>query len=297
LQPSILILYTGHNDFVFYPMIENVLATSNTQLFLRKWGDNSALWRILRRGIIPHSVIPKPVETPSFDRQAKAAFNQLPLSVSESSEMRSVLLAEQELALVNIKAFYQENVTAIVKEAKDRGVNVLLVVPVSRLDSPPVDGVHWKEMSDQDLTDWNVLWSQLQEQKPGWSDPRWQQLLQLDNTYSPATHEAAKQAWIAGEKQQAKHLWRLAQERTPPSRTIRMPEYFGDLIIETADVLDVPVLDLRPIWKAVAKEKDLPAGDLFLDALHFNERSTALLSELIFHRCKESGWLEGGAYE
>jgi len=291
LEPSIIILYAGHNDFVFYPMIEDVLATSNAKIQLRSWGDRLALWRFLRERLGLQQPPSGNVETPSFEEQAKAAFNQLPLPRPKTATELKNTHQEQQTALENIRSFYRENISFILEEATQRDVEVLLIVPVSRLDSPPVDGIHWKTLSDNQLQQWEELWAGLQQDSASWEDPRWQTLLSLDDSYAPATHAAAQQAWFAGQKEVARTLWNQAQEMSPPSRSIRMPASFGDWIVATGTEAEVPVLDLRPIWKEAAEEKDIPAGDLFLDAVHFNERSIMLLSELCRQQLQQHGWL------
>ena len=148
LDPSLLVLYSGHNDFVFYPMIEQALSLSTTQFRLRSWLDSSALWRWMRQNFHPLAQVQvAQFERPSFDEQARAAFNQHPLPVPNDEEELVRVLEAQQNALQNIRTFYRENVQAIIEEAKTRNVQVLLVVPVSRLDAPPVDGIHWKRLT------------------------------------------------------------------------------------------------------------------------------------------------------
>jgi lysophospholipase L1-like esterase len=295
LEPSVIILYAGHNDFVYYPMIEEVLQSSKVQLQMRKWGDYSALWQFIRATLITQpALISQEITRPSFAKQAKTAFNQLPLPIPKNSLELQQIRKDQSKALSNIKNFYKENVQYIIDEAKKRNIKLLLVVPVSRLDSPPMDGIHWTDLSDEQLQYWQELWTELEQDIPQWDDPRWEELLSLDEEYAPAAHLAAQQAWKAKDKEAAIRLWAIAQEKSPPSRTIRMPNSFGDWIVQIGRAKNVDVVDLRPIWKQVAKEKGVAAGDLFLDALHLNEQGTILLSEVVLMHLKENRWLESG---
>ena len=282
LEPSLLVLYSGHNDFVFYPMIEQALSMSSTQLQLRGWLDNSALWRWMRQQFHPLSQVQiEQPRRPSFDEQARAAFNQRPLPAATNKEQITKMIETQQDVLQNIKTFYRENIQTIVAEAKDRGVQVLLVVPVSRIDSPPVDGIHWNRLETQELQRWNELWMDIQKAPPKWGDSQWSELFALDDSYAPALHLAGNQAWKKEQRADAIRLWSTSNLYMPPSRSIVMPSSFGDWIIETGEQTSVPVLDLRPIWNEAAEQPNLPAGDLFLDSVHFNERASGLFSELI----------------
>ena len=73
LEPDVLVLYTGHNDYVFYPVIEQLLNDHPSYHRIRKGGRRFALWRGLKALLLQFQWIeppplPSPSESPSFQR-------------------------------------------------------------------------------------------------------------------------------------------------------------------------------------------------------------------------------------
>lgn len=297
LKPNILVIYAGHNDYVYYPVVEALLKDNPGYQSIRTFGDKIAIWGLLRSvlrslGWMPEiPVIPRPKGEVNFNIKAAAAFNQSPLSIPTTQREAKQIIGEQKKAKENIKGFYLENITNIVDEAQSRGIDVLLIAPVSRLDSPPMDGVHWTELDDIALVEFQTLWLELQKNPPPFEDHRWLQALRLSENYAPLAHAYAQAAWSDGKQNIAIDYWRIAQNDAPPSRSIRAGDEMGDWVVETGKKLQVPVIDPRAHFCQSAEIVDIPAGTLFLDALHFTRRGAKIISQLSIDVMEKELWV------
>jgi hypothetical protein len=297
LKPNILVIYAGHNDYVYYPVVEALLKDNPGYQSIRTFGDKFATWGLLRSllrkvGWMPKiPTIPSPKREVNFNLKAAAAFNQSPLSKPSTQREVKQIIDEQKKAQENIKGFYRENITDIVVEAQSKGIEVLLIAPVSRLDSPPMDGVHWTELNDNELLEFQTLWLELQKAPPPFEDHRWLKALDLSKNYAPLAHAYAQAAWLDGKQNIAIEYWRIAQNYAPPSRSIRAGDPMGDWVIETGKKLKVPVIDPRVHFRQSAEIIDIPAGSLFLDALHFTSRGAKIISQLSIDVMEKELWI------
>ncbi len=184
-EPDMLVVYAGHNDYTYYPAIEAALRASGALRATRGLGDKLATWRLLRTVARAVGVLPKPRQS-TMDRyagtrpQARAVFQVDPLAVPRSRAARRQLVKEQRQADENIAAFYEENLTWLDQEASIRGVDVLMVTPVARMEWKPSGSVHWKDLQDEELLAWEAIWkgtTQRAQRIAGGADPTRQQNL------------------------------------------------------------------------------------------------------------------------
>ena len=297
LEPDILILYTGHNDYVYYPVIEQLLNDNPSFHLIRKGGRRLAIWRGLKALLLhtewikpPPSLTP-PLERPSFDRQAKAAFNQLSLPKAQTVQALKQLQTQQRQAEETIFRFIQKNISDIANQATLNQCKLLLIGPVSRLDSPPVDGIIWNTLSQNELDAFWPLWEDILQNTPSFNDSKWAEALRIAPRYAPLAHLYAQAAYQAGENETAIQYWTRAQEDSPPTRRIRAGNAMADWIIHIGKELDLPTIDPRKPFQQAAKVNGIPAGTLFLDSLHFSVKGNALLTALSLDRIKKEAWI------
>ncbi len=297
-EPDMLVVYAGHNDYTYYPAIEAALRASGALRATRGLGDKLATWRLLRTVARAVGVLPKPRQS-TMDRyagtrpQARAVFQVDPLAVPRSRAARRQLVKEQRQADENIAAFYEENLTWLDQEASIRGVDVLMVTPVARMEWKPSGSVHWKDLQDEELLAWEAIWkgtTQRAQRIAGGADPTRQQNLDpeqiskamlIDDTFADLVFLAARAAHQQGRTEEAVQLYREAYELTPPTRSDRAPLRQAERVVKLARRLGRSSVDLRPVVDSNARTPGLPGQGLFLDGMHFSVRGADLAARAI----------------
>jgi lysophospholipase L1-like esterase len=295
LSPDVLVLYAGHNDYAYYPAVEAALRASPVLRTTRSTGDNIALWRWMRELLRSAGALP-PIPTraaPTGGNAARAVFQVAPLAVPSSRSARQELVAQQEHAEENVSAFFAENVTWLKESAASRGVELVLVTPVSRADWRPSGSMHWRDLSDEDLARFESGWSEISrrwETRGENEDPNREAelkladlapLLALDDTFSDLLFLAGRASLREGNVQQAISFYRQAEARQPPTRSDRAPHRHGDRLVTLGESLGVQVVDIRPLVTSSARVPGLPGEGIFLDGLHLTPLGADLVAGAI----------------
>ena len=154
-----------------------------------------------------------------------------------------------------------------------------------QIDSPPVDGVIWSALSQDDLDRFWPLWDELQDNPPDFEDDKWTEALRIAPKFAPLSHLYAQAAYQAGEVDTAIRYWTIAQDTSPPTRQIRAGNQMSDWIIQIGDQLDLPTIDPRTPFQQAAKINGIPAGTLFWTLFIYRKRQ-CLLAALSLDRMK-----------
>jgi len=295
LSPDVLVLYAGHNDYAYYPAVEAALRASPALRTTRSVGDNLALWRWMREVLRSAGALPKvPTRVaPTGGPKARAVFQVDPLAVPRSRTARQDLVVQQEHAEANVSAFFQENVTWLKESAASRGVELVLVTPVSRADWKPSGSMHWRDLSDADLARFESGWAHVSQrwESPGQeADPARKSelkvadladLLALDDSFSDLLFLAGRASLREGDVEGAISFFRQAEARQPPTRSDRAPRHHGDRVVDLGQALGVKVVDVRHLVETSARVPGLPGEGIFLDGLHFTPLGADLVAEAV----------------
>jgi len=220
-------------------------------------------------------------------------FQVEPLAVPRSRTARAALVEQQEKADDNVAAFFQENMEWLDAQARERGVGMVLVTPVSRTDWKPSGSIHWKDLSDADLAEFDRLWEGVTRRRQtvrGGADPTREAqvseadlapLLAIDDTYADLLYLAGQTELRAARPQNAIARYREAEARQPASRCDRAPNRHADRVVALGDALGRDVVDLRRAFHDAARVPGLLSDGLFLDGLHFTPQGADLAADEI----------------
>lgn len=295
LKPDLIIIYAGHNDFNYYPAVDAARRAQPFKLFLRETGDRLALWRATRQvfqgvGLVPGvgNASDKWLSDPKdrTGRPSAARSSEIPLYTDYFSQTREI--SRQHRAWKDIVGMYQENLSSIAIDARDRGIRTLLVTPVSAITIPPIHSFHWRTLSRKELRRFHEILSILDGPIPPSNRAELlREALAIDDSYSAIRVHEARLAEREGRQDDAWRAWNAAQDSSPPTHSIRAPPRFGELVLELGRELEVPALDLRPPVDRWPGDGGAGTQHHFNDDLHFSTRgaewAASSISKFLIH--------------
>ena len=289
LRPDLVLIYAGHNDFNYYPVLAAALAARPELLRARAWGDRLALLRATRAGLRWAGLLPPPPPPATAERiepRAKtlAHGRQAPFrSPEELAERR----AAQVRAAAHIEAIFDENITDIVVQAKAAGARVALLTPLNALSEPHLQWEHSRPLSLDEQARFIALWTALREAGPAGDPALEAALLALDPMHAGALSDIGRARLRRGDRIGAADALHAAQAALPTGRALRAPWPFGDHVMALADRLGVLGIDLRPTFAEAA----LDEGALFFDQVHFHANGAEQVAAEVGRQLEAGGLL------
>ena len=296
LEPDLYVLYAGHNDYNFFQLADAAELTPPWKRSARVLGDQLYLWRLLRQAwywLQPPEKASGSAATASPTPRVQPANPVLgaqPRPVPSVPVLRQQLIRVEQRNREVIEARFADNVRALAAEARRVDAGLLLVAPVSRLQDPPQDSIHWRELDAPDLAAWNEAWAVVRDTSG--ADGHSEHLLRalrLDDSYAHLRYTAAERAMAMGDLPAAIDHYEAAADHTPPSRCHKAPPRHAALVRAEAERNDAAFLDAWPLFAQAAHSPGLPGDELFIDAVHPNNRGHELLAEHMATRLLEAG--------
>ncbi len=272
LQPDVIVVYSGHNDVIFYPEIQSLLMSNHQKIEQVRFLRHSSIFRALESTLLPTEHLPL-----RFDQQLQSVYQQ---SFSPPSTLQEIPQTHQHAIFheTNIQALWRDNIETIVEEAQQRSVQVILVTPTFRIDAPILGGLYNTKMTQEVFDEQEHCESLLQQPLP-LSDPLWSTCLNSNLHYSPLHFQYGKLLWNQQDRQGAYRVWSAIREVTPAMYLGHFPErWSGDLESISTDK-GVPLINFYRLWGS--EQARLNSTRYFLDSLHFNASGHQLLAQEI----------------
>jgi tetratricopeptide (TPR) repeat protein len=289
-QPNLLVLYTGHNEFLEDRTYDSIKRTSPIVAGLHGWASRSRLYNSCRSAWL-----------------RMTGGNPLPTEITSDvlpSEVDAILdhyggLADyhrDDAWRNDATEHYRFNLMRMVQEAKAAAVPVILVNPVVNLrDCPPFKVEHKTGLSAQDLAEFDTLWEQARNCEDMSERARLlERALDIDERFAAAHFALGKCYDSAREYDKAKTAYvRAKEEDTCP---LRMIESQYDALRDVARQTGTPLVDARGFSEANGRN-GIPGDDWLLDHVHpsingHQEIASLLLAEMVRMRLLEplSNW-------
>ena len=285
-QPDLFVLYTGHNEFLearTYPV------QKERSRFLAKTHAAVMQMRVCQLAQRAFSE-PPPVVTKTT----------LPAEVDALLDYRGGLeqYHRDENWRRGVVSQYELNLRLMIEIAKEAGVPVLLVNPVSNLrDCPPFKIEIAHDLGAPQRQRINQLWSQarrVDKQRPEEAIQLLKQALQIDEEHAGLWYHLAR-------CYETQEDWRQAREAFLRSKDadvcpLRMLESMHDAVQRVARETRTPLVDARRFYDETAKN-GIPGDDLLVDHVHpsikgHQQIANLLLEELVARRFlqQRDGW-------
>jgi len=273
LEPDVLIIYMGHNEFYgAFGAASSQFVSANHRLnrlylYLRKFRIVNVL-RGLVAGFLPSA------ETTGEGQslmQAMAAENQ----VQPDSPIRK--RAEYQ---------FRENLRDIVKAAKDEGVQVVLSTLVSNLaDQPPLLSGGAVNQTEREQV---LLKKRLLEAGAHLAGNR---LVAAKKILTQLDSSSADRAFLLGKLAVARGDYSGAEEQFHAARDLdilpfRAPRAMNRILREVGKSENVPLVDLKAVFKSASSNR-LPGSNLFTEHLHPTFYGYQLMAQTYFHALRK----------
>ncbi len=282
-QPDIVIVYSGHNEFLerrtYSRIIETPASVRGLTALLSRTRTYSALSRTFRA-------------EPSDDGQTTAPLAGevnaiLDQSIGPEDYERDAELKEQVLA------HYRFNMSRIVDIARAGGAKVVLVTPASNLrHCSPFKSQHRDGLSAEDRQRWDALFADARE---SFEAERYAEALSdldaaasIDDQYAGLHYLRGRVLDALKRYDDAKVAYRrAADEDVCPLRALSP---MRDIVADVAEDRDVPLVDFDALVRD-GSPQGIPGEQLFLDHVHPTIDGHRMLAVAIVDALAEQRWL------
>ena len=304
LAPDLLLLYAGHNDYNFFIVANAAELTPRWVRQLRAAGDRLALWRAARSllfRIRPPRGAPAGMHAGGHGVPGAASrlavVGDGPRKTPGSRSGRLEMVAEEEEARRLIDTRYRESIRLLAAAARKMDAELVVAAPVCDLGSRPLDSIHWKDLTDEELGRWEQAYQRSRDERPG--EPQVppherqqavEEALAIDDSYASLRYLVAARLARTGRVDEAREHQIAALDLVPPSRCDLAPPRHAAVVAAAADDVGALYVDPWPAFEA-AGPRGGRGTELFVDSLHPSVAGHALLADLFADSIEEAGLL------
>ena len=278
-QPDLIILYTGHNEFL----------------------EDRTFDHIASRGRLVNASLEAATRLRTFTLLREGYLRLHGISSSDPPESRPILPTEVDALLDyrgGLEAYHRDdawrrgviaqfryNVRHMVELARDAGVDMLLVNPVSNLrDSPPFKSEHRADLSPAELARWESLCETAHEQaRRGNYDLHkairlFEQACRIDPLHAGGFYNLASCYQAAGQWDQARQAYLQAKELDVCP--LRILQEMNQAVLEIARDTGTPLLDAQELFQ-LRSANQIVGGDWMVDHVHPSIEGHQLLADAL----------------
>ena len=280
-SPDLIVLYTGHNEFLEDRTYQNVKATADLIANTHRLMSKLETYRLVR------SYFKGGRQVGARSSQDKA-LSELPAEVEARLDYRNGLNQYQrdDPWQANVIEHYEFNLRRMIRIAKQADIPIVLINPVSNLRNiEPFKSQHSAGLSQAVLMNCEQQWLNFAENEStgiAVSDAMQieilEDLLANDQRYA-LTHFRLAQAYHAsGKFDLAKKHFLLAKEND--ICPLRMLEPMHDIIRNVANEMQTPLVDARKFFEDRTDDK-IPGRESLVDHVHPTIFGHQLLAKLL----------------
>ncbi|MCA9111881.1 MAG: tetratricopeptide repeat protein [Planctomycetaceae bacterium] len=277
-QPDLIILYTGHNEFLEDRSFEHIRHRSEWVNQAIAAADELRSFHVLRNGWLQLTQ----AESDGLDQRPL-----LPAEVDALLDERGGLDAyhRDEAWREDIIEQYRFNLNRMVELTQAAGVPVVLVNPVSNLrDCPPFKAEHRSDLSAEELDQWETLCdlscAQLTQKLPDIAEAirLFEQACEIDPQHAGGLYNLARCYDRAGRKDEARTTFvRAKDEDICP---LRILEPMHEAVFEIAEETGVPLCDAQTLFGGVSPD-GIVDGVWLVDHVHPSIKGHQLLADAL----------------
>ena len=289
MDPDLLIIYTGHNEFLEDVTFPNWKDRSRLLEQATLLAAHSRLFTLLSQRLQPAAETNR--QQPRLPGEVDEILNH---TVGPSSYKRDDRHHDQVLS------FFEFNLRRIVQLAHRRSVPVLLVTPASNLrDFSPFKSQHRDGLNEQDQRRWQELVDQagklaiLNE----WEDAArlLKEAVSLDDRHAETHFRLAAALLACGQHAEASvHFQRARDEDVCPLRALTP---LATSVRRIAADESVPLVDFEELLAGRCRDQNghsIVGNNFFLDHVHPTIEGHRLLAEAIIEQLETDRWWNSG---
>ncbi len=286
-EPDLVVLYTGHNEFLEDRTYESVKATPLWAVTAHEWLSSIKTYAFLRNVV---------VDIRNSDTASLPA-TQLSTEVEARLDFRKGLekYHRDDQWKRDVVQHFEHNLRRMVMTARNANVPLILCNPTCNLrDASPFKSQNRSELSSAELEQFVELWESIQIRDGAMPDlvhdlEKLQQLVKIDPRYAELQYRIGQTYQQLGQFKQAKqHLIRAKEEDICPLRIIE-PIY--DVIADVSRDTRVPLVDVKAFFEARASD-GIPGRESLLDHVHPTIRGHQLISGLLLDEMIRQGMVK-----
>ena len=280
-EPDLFIIYTGHNEFLEERSYGQI---KHQPQWIKAIHEQAARWRIYGTAKRLLNPAQPPGTTPSVQR------SDLPQEVDALLDYEGGLTKyhRDDVWHAGVEAHYETNLRRMIHIARDAGVPVLLVNPVSNIrDTAPFKVEIDTRLSSADQARFKKCWEEAKQ--CSWDDldaklATTQRALKLDPRHAEAWFLLAKILDAMGHIDEATEAYQKAKDED--ICPLRMTEAMHRSVRLVAAQTSTRLVDVRHQFEEQA-EHGLPGDDELIDHVHPHIDGHQRIAELLFQTMRD----------
>jgi len=281
-QPDLFVVYSGHNEFLEARTFEKIIEEPQALRRVRQALHHSRLYSALYRGAQP--LRGRTSGPPRWEPGEEVA--------ARLEEIGGPELYHRDLTFrAGVIQQYRESIAAIVRDARDLGIPVILCTLPSNLSGvSPFKSEHRADLSRTERTEWDRLFSNALDAaaagRPGNTLALLDRALALDDSYATA-HFARGNALLQLDRQKEAYtaFLRAKEEDIIPLRAL---DAFNRAVRAVALREGVPLADVEARFRAETPD-GIPGPDLFVDHVHPTIKGQQLIAWVVLEAATRAG--------
>ncbi|MEL7499462.1 MAG: SGNH/GDSL hydrolase family protein [Planctomycetota bacterium] len=286
-QPDVIILYTGHNEFLEDRTYESIKSQSQLIHDTHGWLSQFRTYSFLRSLTLDDSTAARDPSKPF----------EMPTEVEARLDYAGGLeLYHRDKAWQSgVTEHFEINLQRIVQSCRAHSVPLLLVKPVSNLkDAKPFKSQHRADLSEAQLREFDRLVRLTERDRPPTNDELRQdviylnQAVEIDGEFALTQFRLGQTYLQLGEFENAKRHFLIAREEDICPLRILSP--LEAVIDRTTKRLNVPSIDAKQMFESKTTDGIVGAESL-VDHVHPSIASHQVLAEALTNKLLELKWL------
>ena len=274
-QPDLIVLYTGHNEFLEDRTYEAVKNTSPLILSVHEQLSRLKTYSFLR-------------SLASNDQSDNSQIEILPEEVEARLDFRNGLeqYTRDEAWKTNVVSHFRHNLNRIALAARSADVPLMICNPVSNLrDASPFKSENQSGLSTAQKSQFESSFQRLTaDANPAASIEELKALLEIDPSHAELQYRIGQAYQIAGDFENAKrHLIESKEQDVCPLRIIE-PMY--EVIKTITQRHEIPLIDVKSLFESKATD-GIAGSELLVDHIHPSMRGHQLIAEMILEEMKQ----------
>ncbi|WP_299468386.1 SGNH/GDSL hydrolase family protein [uncultured Gimesia sp.] len=279
-QPDLLILYTGHNEFLEDRSYARVKNTSAAQLKAQRLIMDLRIAAVMKR-LMP---------APSLNAENQTETTVLPADVNALLDFEKGLESYQRDPIHRqaIMEHFELNLRQMILMARAARVPLMLVNPVSNLKScPPFKCEFENSLPVEQKARLISLWKQAND--CDWSQAErkmqlWEAAADIDQRHAGLLYSIGKTCEHLKRNEEAKTWFVNAKEED--LCPLRILEPMHAALIRSANEFDVPLVDIRELFEQKTPD-GIPGSELLVDHVHPSIEGHQLIADAIYEKLLE----------
>ena len=276
-EPDLLVIYTGHNEFLERRTYPRLSQTPHLLTTLGDWASRTRLYSALQRTILPASE-EKTILAGEVDTILQHA-------TGPQDYRRDDGLREQ------VFAHFQLNLERMITMARSAGAEVVLITPVSNWkDCSPFKSQRRDGLDPESAEAFDALLRRAIS-----SDASVDLLYRardIDDRYAEVHYRLGQALYQFGRYEEAgAALSRAVEEDVCP---LRAPARISEIVATVAQRESIPLVDFAATLRGLSPH-GIPGSEHFLDHVHLNAKSYGLLAREIVETLAREGRLRASS--